>query len=281
MNELGAFLRESVSKIDLVVWAVVLPFFVITAFINGGQAEQAFLGACGIVLAMYLVGTSVEILIATLRNVRGIGTIVGFLTNGPELLVLVIGLLSNDIIFASSTPLGSNLMNVLLLLAASMLARRMKDVWGLNIIYRLCVFVITISLALSFYLIEEALYFYWVVLVVAITVYLFITRPDDEGEDEDVELAISRVWFLPAMLTLILTGFLLDFMVTYTSEASRAPKGIIGFLILSTLTSWPEFKSTLSMLRQDMPKAALLNIIVSNITNLWLAALGVLIYLLS
>jgi cation:H+ antiporter len=50
--------------------------------------------------------------------------------------------------------------------------------------------------------------------------------------------------------------------------------------VLSALTSWPEFKSCLSLFRRRRPLAAVLNITVSNVTNIWLAVLGVAVYLL-
>ena len=55
---------------------------------------------------------------------------------------------------------------------------------------------------------------------------------------------------------------------------------MIGFFVLSALTSWPEFKSCISLFRRGKPLAAVLNITVSNITNIWLAIGGILVYLM-
>ncbi len=280
VNNIRSYLRDSVDRIDFVVWGLVIVFFQVSAAVNGGDGPMSLLAALGIIAAMLLISTSIEVLIGTMRNMPGIGTLIGFITNGPEALVLLIGLLDNDIIFASSTPLGSNPMNVLLFFLATTLTGTVAVVWARRIVYRYLVFIATIAIALSFYLIPVEMYgswlMYWLIGVLAISGLIFATRPAEELPEDDV--ALSRIWMLPALAVLVGAGVLLDFVVTMASDVSMAPKGVIGFIVLSTMTSWPEFKSTLSLLRKDMPLAAFLNILVSNITNLWLACLGVLIY---
>ncbi len=74
--------------------------------------------------------------------------------------------------------------------------------------------------------------------------------------------------------------YFLDPVVTFTAEASLAPKWVIWFLVLATLTSWPEFKSVLALLKRNKTIDAFENILVSNITNLWLAIIWIIIWLL-
>jgi cation:H+ antiporter len=50
-------------------------------------------------------------------------------------------------------------------------------------------------------------------------------------------------------------------------------------LVLSTLTSWPEFKSVLWLLKRKKNLDAFINILVSNITNLWLAIIWIIIWM--
>jgi cation:H+ antiporter len=52
-------------------------------------------------------------------------------------------------------------------------------------------------------------------------------------------------------------------------------------VVLASLTSWPEFKSCIVLLKRGNRLGAILNITVSNITNIWLAAIGIAAYLLS
>ena len=55
-------------------------------------------------------------------------------------------------------------------------------------------------------------------------------------------------WLMPAILILTVSGYYLDPIVSFAAHHSHAPKGVIGFIVLATLTSWPEFKSCLALL---------------------------------
>ncbi len=68
--------------------------------------------ALRVVLVMVVIGISIEVIIESLKGVKGLGTITGFITNGPELVCLIVGLVAGDILFAASTPLGSNFMKL-------------------------------------------------------------------------------------------------------------------------------------------------------------------------
>jgi cation:H+ antiporter len=243
---------------------------------------MAFLGAAGIVVIMFFVGASVEVLIETMKNVRGIGTLTGFLTNGPEMLVMVVGLINDDILFAASTPLGSNYMNPVLLLAAALLTRHVMCVWRVSPSYFVTSLVLTALIAGGFFLLPQATtpYWIWVIVALGVGILLFVKRPSEDEQEEHQELAVHHWWFGPALLVLLAAGYALDPVVSFTSDNSHVPKGVIGFLVLATLTSWPEFKSTLALLRRRLCRGALLNIVVSNITNLWLAVAGVTVYLM-
>ena len=90
----------------------------------------------------------------------------------------------------------------------------------------------------------------------------------------------TNKYFLPlVVIILLITGYLLDPIVSYTADASMAPKGVIGFLVLATLTSWPEFISVLGLLKRNRLNDCFTNILVSNITNIWLAIIGVIFWI--
>ncbi len=275
-----AILKDALHWTDLVVWVCTISFFCISALVLGGDLSSAFIGGAGVVVAMFFVGASIEAIIATLQDVKGIGTIIGFLTNGPEALVLVVGLLGDDILFASSTPLGSNTMNVLLLLLAGIVTLKSKDIFAHRPAFVWGSFFLTAALASSFFLFElEHQYYLWLALIIPVSVLIFKFRPTEE-ESNSEEVAVSRLWLVPSILGLLATGYVLDDVVMYASEAAHVSTGLIGFFVLATLTSWPEFKSCLTLLRKDKPVAAIVNIIVSNVSNLWLAAAGISLYLI-
>ena len=275
------FVMDSVTKLDLVCWMLVLSFFVGSAFLCGGSIELSFIGASGVVVVMFLVSVSIETIIETIKNVKGIGTIIGFITNGPEALCLIVGLLAGDVLFAASTPLGSNFMNPVLLVCASLVTKKAILVWRTNRVYSLVCVGLTASLAVVFYYVPVSYYWIWWGSAVIVTAILFAKRPVEETMEEATEVVFSKWYLVPAVLVMLIAGYFLDPVVSFASVHSCAPKNLIGFLVLATLTSWPEFKSCLVLLRRGLVLAAILNITVSNITNIWLALLGVGFYLIS
>ncbi|ABK44170.1 sodium/calcium exchange protein-like protein [Magnetococcus marinus MC-1] len=272
------FVIDSISPVDMISWAVTALFFCGAALIYGGDVPTAFIGAGGVVLTMFLVGTAIEVMIETLKDVKGIGTLTGFLTNGPEALVVVVGLVAGDVLFAASTPLGSNYMNPVLLLLAGIVVGRFALIFTVKPLYTWLAIFLTAALAGGFYLIPPSGYLYWMIAASLVGLALFFMRPaEEEGKADDI--VIAKTWFFPALVILLAGGYFLDPVVNFASTASNVPKGVIGFVVLSTLTSWPEFKSTMALLRRNRGTSAILNIVVSNITNLWLAAAGVMVYL--
>lgn len=264
--------------LDIIISLLVLAFFVGSALVSDGDIPRSMGGGVLIMLVMFAVGASIEVIIDALRDLPGLGTAVGFITNGPEMLVLVVGLVAGDVVFAASTPLGSNFMNPVLLLAAAVATgtflTTLKHRWRFTWV----TVVATASLAAGFFALPERLYLVWLVAVLVISIGLFLRRPGDPPQPSDVE-GLPRWSLLPALALLVVAGYWLDPVVNFTAKASHAPKGLIGFLVLAALTSWPEFRSCLSLLRRGRTNSAVLNITVSNITNLWLAALGVAVYL--
>jgi cation:H+ antiporter len=279
---LKLFLYNSVGRLDLVAWILVLAFFGASALLFGGNIGLALLGATGIILIMALISASIEIIIESLKNTKGIGTLTGFITNGPEAVCLLVGLLAGDIIFAASTPLGSNFMNPLLLFAAALLCRCLATTLATQPLYTLLTISLTATLAAGFFFLPPDRYHFWLLASVPLSTVLFFFRPEEHhpGEAQPHSFPPAR-WLPPAAILLTAAGYCLDPVVSFTANHSHAPKGVIGFVVLATLTSWPEFKSCLTLLAKGLPLAAILNITVSNITNIWLAGVGVAGYLLS
>ena len=276
------FVFDSIGRLDLVIWVLVLAFFCGSALLFGGDINLAFIGASGVIFEMVLIALAIEIIIECLKKNKGIGTITGFITNGPEAVCLLVGLIVGDIIFAASTPLGSNFMNPILLTIAALICRQLLQTFSTNRFYTVTTLTFTALLAALFFLIPESLYPVWLLVVLAVSIPLFFMRPkeQDDGSDDDYSFN-PTFWLLPATIILMITGYFLDPVVTFAATHSHAPKGVIGFVVLATLTSWPEFKSCLVLLGRGNRLAAILNITVSNITNIWLAGIGIAAYLVS
>jgi len=273
---------DSVTKLDMVVWILVLLFFCGCSLLFNGDLQQSFIGASGIIVEMMIIGLSIEIIIESIKHIKGIGTVTGFITNGPEALCLIVGLVAGDVLFAASTPLGSNFMNPVLLLIAAVICGKTVQTIKTKPLYSVVTLLSTASLAVTFYTLDQQNFKYWLIGALVITVPLFFMRPS-EGEEESNTMYHkgARRWLIPAILMLLGAGYFLDPVVSFAALHSKAPKGLIGFLVLATLTSWPEFKSCLALLGRNKPLAAVLNITISNITNIWLAAGGVAYFLFS
>lgn len=275
-----ALVLNSITRLDLVVWVLVLLFFCGSSLLFSGDLQLSFLGASGIIVEMLIIGLSIEIIIESIKHIKGIGTVTGFITNGPEALCLIVGLVAGDVLFAASTPLGSNFMNPVLLVVAAVICGKTILTFKTRPVYTSITLVSTATLAISFYIINQLHYIYWLIAATLITVPLFFLRPDEGEEESDAMYHEgARQWLFPAIILLFLAGYFLDSVVTFAAVNSKAPKGLIGFLVLATLTSWPEFKSCLALLSRNKPLAAILNITISNITNIWLASSGVAYYL--
>ena len=283
MNEDGpmiSMLKNSLWRYDLMGWLLVMVFFLGSAIVNGKPIAMAMIGALAIIGLMFLVGLSVEVLIEGIKHMKGLGTITGLLTNGPEALIVIVGLVQGDILFANSTPLGSNFVNPLVLASATLLLGSFTKTLSNHLGYCLVSLTLTMLMAGSFFFLPERLYIIWLVVVAIVTLVLFFKRPVEADEEVDTEVQLSRLWALPALIVLIGAGYLLDPVVDFTSKASAAPKGMIGFIVLSFLSSWPEFKTIFALVNRQRYSAGILNTIVSNIINLWLAIGGLIVYLI-
>ena len=180
-----------------------------------GNLNQSFIAAGGVVLVMILIGLSIEVVIETLKEVKGLGTITGFITNGPELVCLIVGLVGGDVLFVASTPLGSNFMNPILLITAALVCGVLLKTLQTNWKYSLTCILLTASLAVSFYGIPIKAHIYWVVIGLVVSIALFFKRPPEDAEDSMEEEVIPKWSLIPAVVILIIAGYFLDPVVTF------------------------------------------------------------------
>lgn len=273
-------LKESTQKLDIVIWFITIMFFVGSALILWWNIPESFLWASWIIVLMFFVWFSIELILTALKNVKWLWQITGFITNWPEALVLIVWLISWNILFAASTPLGSNVMNPILLAIAIFVS------WTLLVVKKfrhklffILSFIITAFLAIIFFKVPEKYYIYWVSISLVISLSLFFKKFHHVDESSEESWDESNPYYLPLWIILLLFAwYMLDPVVSYTAEASKAPKWVIWFLVLSTLTSWPEFKSCIALLKRNKVLDAFINILISNLTNIWLAIVWLLVW---
>jgi len=270
---------DSLQKLDFIIWGITLLFFLGSALVMWWDLNGSFLWASWIIVLMFLVWFSIELILWALKNVKWVWKITWFITNWPEALVLIVWLVGWNVLFAASTPLGSNVMNPLLLLIALWITGYLIKLKSFNYKLFFCIsFILTALLATIFFKIPENYYLYWLVISFVISVYLFSKKFEHEESIEQVE-SVSKLYLPLWLIILLVSWYFLDPIVSFTAKASLAPKWVIWFLVLATLTSWPEFKSVLALLKRKKTLDAFENILVSNITNLWLAIIWVIIWM--
>lgn len=275
-----AILKDSMTKLDFSIWIIVLMFFIFSSLIMWWNIVNSFLWASAIIVLMFLIWFSIELILWALKNVKWLWKITGFITNWPEALVLIVWLLAWDVLFAASTPLWSNFMNPILLLiwlVITWFILRLSSFKYKN--FFIFWFILTAILAVSFFFIPEKYYIYWILASLIWSVYLFMKKYDSEENTEKEEENESKLYLPLWFIILLFSWYFLDPIVSFTAENSLAPKWLIWFLVLATLTSWPEFKSVIALLKRKRILDAFINILISNITNLWLAIIWVMIWL--
>ena len=212
------------EPLDLGIWIGVLLFFGISALVGGGDLKLSFVGALGVIFIMFFVGISVELIIESLKDVKGLGTLVGFITNGPEGLCPDRGPDLRQHPFRGLHTPGLQLHEPLdaghLGPDHGQFSADHQDPpglhRGLHPHHRL--------------LCRELLFHSLQVLSLVGHIdpggfgHPVKMRPDEPAEEEEDE-AVSRAWFIPAFVVLITAGYLLDPVVTYSAEHSHALRG--------------------------------------------------------
>ncbi len=270
----------NLDRYDIISWVIVILFFLTSSVIFHGNTPNSLLGALGIILLMVIISISITILLEVMKNHSKVGELAGYITNGPEALCLIVGLIHSKIIFAASVPLGSNFANPILLICASIITGSFLKVIRTEWKRTWSIILVAMFIAGGFFW-ESSTSFRlgWVIVSLIISVVLYRIKHDERNHGEKKDETISRGWIVPAILSLIIAGYFLDPLVSFTAKNSLVPEGLIGFAVLSFMTSWPEFRSTLSLIKMKKIRSAIMNIVVSNITNIWLAIIGTIIYL--
>ena len=273
-------LLDSLQKLDFIIWGITLLFFIWSAVIMWWNIDESFMWASWIIVLMFLVWFSIELILAGLQHVKWVWKITWFITNGPEALVLVVWLISGNILFAASTPLGSNVMNPILLVIAIIISWFFLHLQKFqHKKFFIIGFILTAILATIFFKIPQEYYLIWILVSLSVSIYLF-SRKFVHEESPEVPENEPTSYLIIWVIILLISWYFLDPVVNFTADASLAPKWLIWFLVLATLTSWPEFKSVIALMKRKKTLDAFMNILVSNITNIWLAISWVIVWLI-
>ena len=214
-------------------------------------------------------------------------TVVAFATSAPEILVSVVAATQKEPGLAIGNALGSNIVNVGLVLGITAMIRPIKlesATLRREMSALLAVSLLTVSLFLDSYLsrIDGVVMLTGLVIVMVWLVRLGIRssvndpiKRDFEAEiPTDVSMSMALVWLAIGLCALLLGADLLVDGAIGVAKLLGVSEVVIGILVVALGTSLPELAVSLASALKGEYGLAIGNIVGSNIFNL-LAVIGV------
>lgn len=212
-------------------------------------------------------------------------TVVSFGTSSPELMVSLKAALRGNSSIAVGNVVGSNIANIALIIGISALIRPI-DIHA-NVIKREIPIMITISLILLIFLLDQKLSFvegftFVLLLAAYILLNIFLSgRENKEIESEFENLLISRVK-IPISLFMIIAGIIFLFFgadiflkgAVALARVFNLSDAIIGLSLIAVGTSLPELTTSIVASVKKESDILIGNAVGSNIFNI-LSILGI------
>ncbi len=207
-------------------------------------------------------------------------TIVAFGTSAPEAAISINSAFQDNAGIAVGNVIGSNILNVLLILGISALFTAVpvkKSTFRYEIPFVIIISVVLLLLGVIGGTIGKLDAVILLVLFVAFFVYLIILSKKGDNSADDVP-ALTEKDTVPKMIIFIIIGLAAivlgsDFTVTGATaiaEALHVEDRIIGLTIVAFGTSLPELVTSVTAARKHQADIAIGNIIGSNIFNILL-----------
>lgn len=204
-------------------------------------------------------------------------TIVAFGTSAPEAAISITSACKNEAGIAVGNVIGSNIMNILVILGISALFAAVpvkKTTFKYEIPFTIVISVVLLLLGLD----GEITFFDAIILLVFFAAFfaylIFLSKKGDSSSDEVEPLTEKDT--VPKMILFIILGLVAivlgsDFTVTGASEIAtllNVDSRIIGLTIVAFGTSLPELVTSVTAAKKGCTDIAIGNIIGSNIFNI-------------
>lgn len=208
-------------------------------------------------------------------------TIVAMGTSAPEAAVSISAALQGTADIAIGNVVGSNILNILIILGITALIRSIKiqksTLW-IEIPFMIVITIILIFLGRSGSVVSLVEGIILLILFIAYLTYLFILSKkgnlQDEAEEEEEKKPIkNKVWFRIIMLVgggivIVLGSNITVNAATAIAEAVHISERFIGLTIVALGTSLPELVTSVVAARKGNADIAIGNIVGSNIFNI-------------
>ncbi len=204
-------------------------------------------------------------------------TIVAFGTSLPEAAVSIKGALSGNAGISVGNVVGSNIMNILLILGVTACVASLpikKNTFRIEIPFVIAITVLLLLLGMSGDELSRLDGIIFIALMAAFMVYLVYTAKNGESDDEETVLS-EKDTMLKLILFVILGGvcIVLGSNVTVDAASFVAEKcgmtpRLIGLTIVAFGTSLPELVTSATAAKRGKVDIAIGNIVGSNIFNI-------------
>jgi cation:H+ antiporter len=202
--------------------------------------------------------------------------IIGFGTSLPELFVTISALNKNQTDIAIGAIIGSNIINILLILGLSLVLSNKKS---LETISSKDIFVMIICAFLFSYFLQIGFIsnIWSIIMVVLLPIYLFVSyrffNRENQFVDDSSEKGSVILNLLIGFIAIIYGSEIFIEGLIYISEVLNIPEAIIGISLAAIGTSLPELAVTIASFVRGKGSVAIGNIVGSNIFNI-LGVLG-------
>ena len=202
--------------------------------------------------------------------------IIGFGTSLPELFVTISALNKNETDIAIGAIIGSNIINILLILGLSLVLSNKKSLEKISskdiFVMIICAFLFSYFLQIGF--ISNI----WsIIMVVLLPIYLFVSyrffNRENQFVDDSSEKGSVILNLLIGFIAIIYGSEIFIEGLIYISEVLNIPEAIIGISLAAIGTSLPELAVTIASFVRGKGSVAIGNVVGSNIFNI-LGVLG-------
>ena len=202
--------------------------------------------------------------------------IIGFGTSLPELFVTISALNKNETDIAIGAIIGSNIINILLILGLSLVLSNKKS---LETISSKDIFVMIVCAFLFSYFLQIGFIsnIWSIIMTVLLPIYLFVSyrffNRENQFIDDSSEKGSVILNLLIGFIAIIYGSEIFIEGLIYISEVLNIPEAIIGISLAAIGTSLPELAVTIASFVRGKGSVAIGNVVGSNIFNI-LGVLG-------
>ena len=202
--------------------------------------------------------------------------VIGFGTSLPELFVTLSALNKNEADIAIGAIIGSNIINILLILGLSLVLTNKKSLESIS--YKDILVMILCAFLFSYFLQIGLINNLWsIIMIILLPIYLFVSYKFFNNNNQlvnDNSQSGSIIFnLLIGFIAIIYGSEIFIEGLIYISEVLNIPEAIIGISLAAIGTSLPELAVTIASFIRGKGSVAIGNVVGSNIFNI-LGVLG-------